>query len=329
MENKAHAFWAGAFTLGLLAVIAFAVVFFSADHTVRVPYDLISRSNVTGLYPDAAVRYRGLDVGKVQSIKFDPSHPGQIRIRVLVDQKAPMTRSTFGTLALQGVTGIAFVQLDDNGLDLSPLPSSAKHVAQIPLRPGLLDQLQRRGDALLRKLDSIAGDLDEMLNEDNRKQIMAAVSSVQQAASSVNAVALQLGPATQHLPAAVDDLRKTLQSTNQLVTNLNRPDGPFQTNLNKAGTAAAQAGQSLSSIDASIQQLSARVGYDTLPRVDSLTDDVRSAMRSVDKAAGTFSRSPNSLLFGGAPRPAPGPGEPGFAWPAGAGAGASAGAGGK
>jgi phospholipid/cholesterol/gamma-HCH transport system substrate-binding protein len=319
MENKAHAFWAGAFTLGLLAAIALAVFFFSASHAVRVPYDLISRSSVTGLYPDAAVRYRGLDVGKVQSIMFDPHHPGQIRIRVLVDQKAPMTRSTFGTLALQGVTGIAFVQLDDNGIDLAPLPSSEKHVAEIPLRPGLLDQLQRRGDALLRKLDNIASDVDEMLDEDNRKQLMATVTSLQQAASSVNALAQQLQPTTQRLPGAVADLQKTLQSTNQLITSMNRPDGPFQTNLNKAGTAAAQAGQALTSIDESIQQLSARVGYDTLPRVDSLTDDVRSAMRSVDKAADSFSSSPSSLRFGGAPRPAPGPGEPGFAWPAGAG----------
>ncbi|MBN3814606.1 MlaD family protein [Paraburkholderia sp. Ac-20347] len=315
MENKPHAFWAGVFTIGLLATIALTVFFFSADHSVRVPYDLISRSSVTGLYPDAAVRYRGLDVGKVQSIRFDANHPGQIRIRVLVDQRAPMTRSTFGTLALQGVTGIAFVQLDDNGLDQSPLASSDKSVAEIPLRPGLLDQLQRRGDVLLRKLDSIATDVDQMLNEENRKQVMATVTSLQQAADSVNTLAQQLQPATKQLPGAVSELQKTLQSTNQLITSVNRPDGPFQTNLNKAGTAAAQAGQALSSIDMSIQELSARVGYDTLPRVDSLTDDVRSAMRSVDRAAGTFSSSPRSVLFGGAPQPAPGPGEPGFAWP--------------
>lgn len=319
MENKPHAFWAGMFTIGLLIVIALVVIFFSADHTVRVPYDLISRSSVTGLYPDAAVRFRGIDVGKVQSIKFDTQHPGQIRIRILVDQKAPMTRSTFGSLALQGVTGIAFVQLDDNGLDLSPLHSTAAHVAELPLRPGLLDQLQRRGDALLRKLDNIAGDIDEMLSEDNRKQVMQAVSSLQQAASSVNVLAQQLQPTTKQLPGAVTELQRTLQSTNALVTSMNRPDGPFQTNLNKAGTAAAQAGAALSSIDVSIQDLSARVGYDTLPRVDSLTDDVRSAMRAVDRAAGTFSESPRSVLFGGAPRPAPGPGEPGFAWPSAAG----------
>lgn len=315
MENKPHAFWAGMFTIGLLVVIALTVIFFSADRAVRVPFDLISRSNVTGLYPDAAVRYRGLDVGKVQSIKFDPNTPGEIRIRILVDQKAPMTRSTFGTLALQGVTGIAFVQLDDNGVDLSPLHSSAEHVAELPLRPGLLDQLQRRGDALLRKFDRIAGDIDEMLSEDNQKQLMAAVNSLQQAASSVNGLAQQLQPTTSKLPAAVTELQRTLHSTNTLITSMNRPDGPFQINLNKAGTAAAQAGAALSSIDASIQDLSARVGYDTLPRVDSLTDDVRSAMRSVDRAADAFNASPRSVLFGGTPQPAPGPGEPGFAWP--------------
>lgn len=315
MENKPHAFWAGLFTIGLLIVIGLVVFYFSVDRTVRVPFDLISRSNVTGLSPDAAVRYRGLDVGRVQSIKFDPQRPGQIVIRILVDHKTPMTRSTFGTLALQGVTGIAFVQLDDTGLDETPLKTSEENVAQLPLRPGLLDQLQRRGEALMRKLDAIADDIDSLLSKDNRAHMMAAVTSLQQAADSANTLAKQLQPTTSRLPGAVADLQRTLDSTNQLIQNVNRPDGPFQTNLNKAGTAAAQAGEALQSMDASIQSLSARVGFDTLPRVDSLTDDVRSAMRSVDRAAGTFSTSPRSVLFGGAPQPMPGPGEPGFVWP--------------
>ncbi|RQH04685.1 MlaD family protein [Paraburkholderia dinghuensis] len=316
MENKPHAFWAGLFTIGLLVVIGLVVFYFSVDRTVREPFDLISRSNVTGLSPDASVRYRGLDVGRVESIKFDRKRPGQIVIRILVDKRAPMTRSTFGTLALQGVTGIAFVQLDDTGQDETPLQTSEANVAQLPLRPGLLDQLQRRGDALLRKLDAIAVDVDALLSEQNRKQMMAAVTSLQQAADSATTLAKQLEPTTSRLPAAVSDLQRTLNSTNQLVQNMNRPDGPLQTNLNKAGTAAAQAGVALQSMDASIQSLSARLGFDTLPRVDSLTDDVRSAMRSVDRAAGTFSTSPRSVLFGGAPQAMPGPGEAGFAWPA-------------
>jgi phospholipid/cholesterol/gamma-HCH transport system substrate-binding protein len=219
------------------------------------------------------------------------------------------------------VTGVAFVQLDDTGRDLSPLPSSEKEVAQIPMRPGLLDQLQRRGDALLRRFDEIADEIDELLSDDNRKQMIATVESLHQAADGVTTLTRQLGPTVNQLPGAVASLHRSLDSTNQLITNLNRPDGPFITNLNKAGTAAQQAGNALTSLNGSIADLSARIGYETLPHVDSLSDDVRSAMRSVNRAAGTFSTSPRSILFGGAPQPAPGPGEPGFAWPAPASAG--------
>ncbi len=314
MENKSYAFWAGLFTVALIAAIAAAAFLFNVDRSVRVPYDLIARTNVTGLYADAAVRYRGLDVGKVQSIKFDRAHPGQIVIRVLVDKQAPITHSTFGSLALQGVTGIAFIQLDDSGRNTAPLASSDKQVAQLPMRPGLLDQLQQRGDVLLRRLDKVAADVDDLLSEDMRKQLMATVTSLQHAADGVTSLTQQIAPVAGKLPPTVDQLNRTLASTNQLITSLNRADGPLETNLNKVGTAAQQAGDALASMNGALQEISSRVGYDTLPRVNGLADDVQSAARAVDRAADTFSDSPRSVLFG-APRATPGPGEPGFAWP--------------
>jgi phospholipid/cholesterol/gamma-HCH transport system substrate-binding protein len=315
MENKSHAFWAGLFTIVLLGAIATAAFLFNVDRSVRVPYDLIARTNVTGLYTDAAVRYRGLDVGKVQSIKFDPENPGQILIRILVDKHAPITHSTFGSLGFQGVTGLAFIQLDDNGRDPSPLPSSAEQVAQLPMRPGLLDQLQKRGDVLLRKLEKVTDDVDNLLSPEMVAQLHGTAASIQKAADGVATLTQQMAPAVGKLPATIDQLNRTLASTNQMITGLNRADGPFETNLNKVGTAAQQAGDALVSMNGSLQELSARVGYDTLPRVNSLAEDVRSAARSVDRAADTFSTSPRSVLFG-APSAAPGPGESGFTWPA-------------
>ncbi|MCC8392131.1 MlaD family protein [Paraburkholderia sp. MMS20-SJTR3] len=315
MENKAHAFWAGLFTVVLTVAIALAAFLFNVDRAERVPYDLIARTNVTGLYADAAVRFRGLDVGKVQSIKFDPSHPGQIVIRINVDTHAPITRSTFGSLGLQGVTGIAFIQLDDTGRDPTPLPSSLHQVAQLPMRPGLLDQLQQRGDVLLRKLEKVTDSVNDMLSPEMVDQLHDTAASIQQAASGVATLTRQLAPVTGKLPGTIDQLNHTLASTNQMVTNLNRPDGALQTNLNKVGKAAQQAGDALAEMNGSLQDLSARVGYDTLPRVNSLSEDVRTAARSIDRAADTFSNNPRSVLFG-APRQAPGPGETGFAWPA-------------
>jgi phospholipid/cholesterol/gamma-HCH transport system substrate-binding protein len=148
-----------------------------------------------------------------------------------------------------------------------------------------------------------------------RDQLLATATSLQQAADGITTLTKQIAPAAGKLPQTIDQVDRTLASTNQLITAMNRPDGPFETNLNKVGTAAQQAGEALTSMNLSVQELSARVGYDTLPRVNSLTDDVRSAARSVDRAADLFSTSPRSVLFG-SPAATPGPGEPGFTWPA-------------
>ncbi|MEA3117594.1 MAG: phospholipid/cholesterol/gamma-HCH transport system substrate-binding protein [Paraburkholderia sp.] len=315
MENKSHAFWAGLFAIGLTAAIGLAAFWFNLDRVVRMPYDLISRSNVTGLTTDAPVRYRGLDVGKVQSIHFDPDHPGQIIIRILVDKNAPITRSTFGTLALQGVTGLAFVQLDDTGSDLTPVISSAKHVAQLPMRPGLFEQLQERGDVLLKELERAAIRADAMLSPEMQMQLMATAASLQHTADAVTKLAQQAGPAATQLPDALLQLQRTLASANALFTNLDAPRGKLYSNLDKLGSAADRTGLAITQMDASLQSMSARVEYDTLPRVNALVDDLDGAARSIDRAAAVFSTSPRSVLFGvGAP--APGPGEPGFAWPA-------------
>jgi phospholipid/cholesterol/gamma-HCH transport system substrate-binding protein len=114
MENKSNAFLAGVFTIGLAILVSVSLFWFSSDHAVRVPYDLITRSTVNGLGPQADVKYRGLEVGKVVSIKFDPQVPGQIIVRISVNHDTPITRTTYATLGFQGVTGIAYVQLDDS-----------------------------------------------------------------------------------------------------------------------------------------------------------------------------------------------------------------------
>ncbi len=178
----------------------------------------------------------------------------------------------------------------------------------------MLDQLQQRGDVLLKRLDKVAGDLDSMLSEDMRRQLLAAAASLQHAADGVTTLTQQVGPATAKLPETLNGLDRTLASTNQLIGALSRPDGPLIANLNKVGTAAQQAGDSLVSVDSTLQELSARVGYETLPRVNSMADEVRVAARAVSRAGDTLSDTPSSLLFG-APPEAPGPGEPGFNWP--------------
>ncbi|MGI4860125.1 MAG: MlaD family protein [Janthinobacterium lividum] len=319
MENKSHAFAAGLFTIVLSLVIVATIFWFRRDTTVRVPYDVVTTGAVTGLAANAAVRYRGMPVGRVQRIAFDPVRPGDIVIRILVDQATPVTHATEASLGLQGVTGMAFLQLDERGGsdrthpgasddDRRPLVTSARQVAVIPMHAGMFEELQHRGEALLGQMEVLTASLGKLTDAAARRQYLATAASIQHAADGIGQLAQRAAPAVDRLPQTLAQLDQTLASTNRLVATLNRPDGPLLGNLNRIGQVAEHASTTL-------DEMSARVGYETLPRVNALADDVRTASRSIARVADTVNDHPRSLLFG-APAAAPGPGEPGFAWPA-------------
>src|SRR6476469_5334503 len=103
MENKAHAMAAGIFVLVVTVMVALLTVWLTHDDTQRDLYDMSTDETVSGLQPQAAVRFRGVPVGKVELIGFDTKVKGNVLIRVSIDRSAPMTKSTFATVASQGV----------------------------------------------------------------------------------------------------------------------------------------------------------------------------------------------------------------------------------
>ncbi|HEY8607042.1 MAG TPA: MlaD family protein [Noviherbaspirillum sp.] len=306
MENKSHAFMAGLFTIVLLAAAVVAGLWFNRDRIEYVPYQIATKQSIPGLNPQAAVRYRGLDVGKVDDITFNPGEVGQILVHISVRPDTPITQSTFATLGYQGVTGIAYIQLDDDGSKPVKLESAPERIARIEMRPSIFDQLQNRGLAILQQTEEVASRINNLLQPANQEKILAAFDSIGSAASQLEAIPRQLQPTLSRMPALTAQAQQTLGSLNtlsrdasgllnnldRLSTNLQQPDGPIATISNTAERVGAVA---------------ERLEYETLP----LATDVRTSLRSLNRALDNLSERPQSVLFG-APRSAPGPGEPGF-----------------
>ncbi|HSV36780.1 MAG TPA: MlaD family protein, partial [Ramlibacter sp.] len=76
MENKAHALAAGIFVVVITALLVGLAAWLTRETGERHIYEISTRETVTGLQSQAAVRYRGVDVGKVAAIGFDPKAQG-------------------------------------------------------------------------------------------------------------------------------------------------------------------------------------------------------------------------------------------------------------
>ena len=98
MENKSHALMTGLFTLFLLTAAILGAIWFNRDRVETVSYQIATKLSIPGLNPEASVRYRGLEVGKVKTIDFDPQVTGQILINITVTPDTPITYSTYAML---------------------------------------------------------------------------------------------------------------------------------------------------------------------------------------------------------------------------------------
>lgn len=330
MENRSHALAAGAFVLAVMALLVALAFWLTRDNAVRRTYEISSRDAVTGLQVQAGVRFRGVTVGRVTDIGFDPATTGNVLVRISVDDNAPITRSTFATLGFQGVTGLAFVQLDDSGESREALPSGAAKPERIPIRPSLLSKLSDQGVTLLNQLEETSKRVNLLLAPENQKTLMGAIDGMGQAATSVQKLAAnadkvldaQLGPQRVNIPAMVQEANTTLKSmqvASDRVGDSADEARDSAASFRRVTERMGAPGGTLDQVTAGVDSLTATgqtINSGTLPRLNRTVDEAARAARQVGKTVSAVSDNPQSLIYGNGPV-LPGPGEPGFAVPGG------------
>lgn len=317
MENRSHALMTGLFTIALLIAAVLFGIWFNRDRVERVPYLLATTMSVPGLNPQATVRYRGLEVGKVDAIEFDPQVTGRILVRISVDPETPITNTTFATLGYQGVTGIAYVQLDDDLTGSPRLATNADHPARIELRPGLLDQLEKRGKRILDQAEELTSKLNRMFSPNNQKVMLAAFSDVSRAANAVGAIPQQLAPTIAQLPQLAAQARQSLGAVEALsgdAGKLARNWDALAGKLQAANGPLDKLSDSIERIGLSVEAIGGGLELEVLPHVIQLSNEARSSMRALKTTMNALNERPQSILFG-APATPPGPGENGFVAP--------------
>jgi len=225
-----------------------------------------------------------------------------------------VTRDTFATLSYQGVTGLAFVQLDDTGKPAPRLQPDDDNPPRIPLKPSLISKLTDRAESILDQVEKASVRMNDLLSDGNQRRVTVLLDNLGAAAQDASRL-------TQRLDATVD------KRLNPLLTDATATVRSVRTSSDAIGKLATEFGQTarrLNEKDGPMDRLAAGTealshaadsfNAATLPRINRVTEETSRAVRQLGRTANTINDNPQSLLYGTG-KVEPGPGEPGFAAP--------------
>ncbi len=312
MENRAYAIAVGIFTLVLGIGLLFAYLWLSGSQQARTEYIVNSPLPVTGLSPEAAVKFRGVDVGKVIEISIDHSSQTTVLIKIAVAQNLKLSREAYAELRRQGITGLAYIDLNDESKNTPALPAGSA----IPLRPTLLDDLMSKGPEFTAQIEVLLRNSSQLTESANRILTNIDIQKLNHTIANFEKASEKSLPLINSATNMFSNANKMASEKNQaqLVKSLESAQQTFDAArplINELSITTKKFNNSADQIANSTNQLTNTLENETLPQLHILTQNMNQSVIHFNLLIDEVLDNPQSIIFG-KPVPPPGPGEEGF-----------------
>lgn len=288
-------------------------------------YRVYFHESVAGLNLKATVRYRGVDVGQVESIRLDPNNPDRVDVVLDIERGTPIRRDTIATLSTRGLTGVASVELSGGGQSLPLEKERNQDLPVIQAGASLVTRLDDGFNNFLTNVDNLSKRLERLLNDDNQTaltetlQHLSTVSgavadrsdSLRQTLKNIATFTGVLAQRSERMGRALDQLATALESTDELSTQFQATLRDVQAAAQAVRTAAnniTQTSQAFTELAGDGRQTLRRLGQNTVPELDTLLVQANELMTALQRLTEMLEENPRALLLG-QPRGRPGPGE--------------------
>ena len=304
MEEKINFAMVGAFVLVLSAGLIGGVLWFSSGKSYRTVYDVYRtymKESVSGLNLNAPVRYRGVEVGRVQKIALAPENVEQVQLTLAIERGTPVKMDTVAVLQTQGLTGLAFVELTGGSRDSLALQKQAgEEYPVIEAAPSLIRRLDFAITSLLTNLNKTSENVNALLDADNRRAVKKTLADIETLSNTLAARSKLIDSSLADAAHAMKNTARLTDELTQLVPHVRRSADAFERMSNQLGHAGASASSALDS--------TRRFTDETLPEIQQLVTQLRDMTGSLQRISDQLEQNPSVLLYG-KPAAKRGPGE--------------------
>ena len=292
------------FTVGLfvsISITAFVVFVLwltgrSGDEEMA-RYSLKFGRDVSGLAVGGPVKYMGMNVGSV--IHMDLETGGGVRVRVDIEvlTSTPVNQGTYASLALQGITGVAVVNLASESGEHDPLPKPPHgQYPEIPVRDVGFAALLSSAPEIMAKLDHLLSQAGELLGQDNRDMIGGTLRNVETLTTS-------LAGSSEQLAALPQDLSATLAEIQATASDLRSMLGQVQPELSSTIANINRSSENLASLTGRFDEMLRdneddfeRFMQDGLGEAPAFLRESRATLRDLEKLLAELKGDPSQLI---------------------------------
>lgn len=293
------------FAVGLFVSIAIAVfvgfVLWLTGHSgarEMSRYSMMFERDVSGLAIGGPVKFMGVNIGSVTAMEIMRDGDIQIRVDIEILENTPVDDGTFASLAFQGITGVAVVNLDSDSGQHEPLkltPGLAYPL--IPVRDVGIAAMMSSAPQIMDRLDKLLSRANQMLGEDNRSSITASLVNIESLTGSL----AQSSETIATLPA---DINRTLTDFQAVARQLSTLVGQAQPGINSTLDNLDKASKNLADLTAKLdswmQQNEGdlqRFVEDGLGEAPALISGARETLRELEKLVAKLKDDPSQLVY--------------------------------
>jgi phospholipid/cholesterol/gamma-HCH transport system substrate-binding protein len=290
----------GAFVLLVMGMAVSFVYWYTNQQDKRTyqRYEIYYDGTVSGLTSGSPVRYLGVDVGKVARITLEAPQRRRVEVIADIDATAPIDARTRALLSLQGVTGLLFIDLeeDPNSTASGPLPQGQRYPV-IRSAPSELDVLLRSLPALANHAIELVEHMDQLFSDENVHAFKATLQNARLASERAPGLLRELSElvtdmkrASQDVDSAAADLRT--------VTDDSAPDLKVTlANLRRLTENLTGTSERLDDLVARNAPAITRFTGQGLPELERLLHESRAAVRDIRDLSRSLKQNPAELLY--------------------------------
>ncbi len=315
MDAKVNFALVGAFVLTFGAALIAGVLWFSSGGIYRRAYDTYlayMSESVSGLNPDAPVRYRGVEVGRVRKIALAPANVELVQLTLDIEHGTPVKQDTIAVLRVQGLTGIAYVELSGGGRNSPPLEAKPGEEYPVILTgPSLMVRLDSAVTTLLTNVNRTSENMNALLDADNRRVFKQTLAELQVLAKTLAARSAAIDSALANAARTMDNTARLSGDLPRLVERIQRSADGFDRMTSAMAQAGAGASATLAGASATLEGARGdlrEAASETLPEYRMLASELRDVTGSLRRFSEQLEQNPSMLLYG-KPASKPGPGE--------------------